>query len=78
MVDAHAHGTYSIVDGSIIVSLLTGCLLTKACIHVVNMTFRGPARDTVLTNRQTEKLNFDSNYITIEVVTQKLFPVYLR
>jgi hypothetical protein len=30
-----------------------------------NMTFCGPARDTVLTNRQTEKLNFDTNYITI-------------
>jgi hypothetical protein len=29
------------------------------------MTFCGPARDTVLTNRQTEKLNFDTNYITI-------------
>jgi hypothetical protein len=31
--------------------------------HAVNMTFCGPARDTVLTNRQTEKLNFDTNYI---------------
>jgi hypothetical protein len=30
-----------------------------------NMTFCGPARDMVLTNRQTEKLNFDTNYITI-------------
>jgi hypothetical protein len=30
-----------------------------------NMTFWGPARDTVLTNRQTEKLNFDTNYVTI-------------
>jgi hypothetical protein len=29
------------------------------------MTFCGPAHDTVLTNRQTEKLNFDINYITI-------------
>ena len=29
------------------------------------MTFCGPARDTVLTNRQAEKLNFDTNYITI-------------
>jgi hypothetical protein len=28
------------------------------------MTFYGPARDTVLTSRQTEKLNFDTNYIT--------------
>jgi hypothetical protein len=33
-----------------------------------NMTFSGPARDTVLTNRQTEKLNFDTNYITIAVI----------
>jgi hypothetical protein len=28
------------------------------------MTVCGLARDTVLTNRQTEKLNFDTNYIT--------------
>jgi hypothetical protein len=35
--------------------------------HAVNMTFCGPARDTVLTNRQTEKLNFDTNYITLIV-----------
>ena len=39
-----------IVDRSITVSLLTGC---------------GPARDTVLTNRQTRKLNFDTCYIII-------------
>jgi hypothetical protein len=32
------------------------------------MTFCGPPRDTVLTNRQTEKLNFDTNYITINLV----------
>jgi hypothetical protein len=32
------------------------------------MMFCGPARDTVLTNRQTEKLNFDTNYITITIV----------
>ena len=36
------------------------------CTHFIidrpNMTFYGPARDTVLTNRQTEKLNFDNNY----------------
>jgi hypothetical protein len=31
----------------------------------VNMTFCGPARDTVLTNRQTGKLNFDTCYIII-------------
>jgi hypothetical protein len=29
--------------------------------YAVNMTFCGTARDTVLTNRQTEKLNFDTN-----------------
>jgi hypothetical protein len=33
-----------------------------------NMTFCGLARDTVLTNRQTEKLNFDTNYITILLI----------
>jgi hypothetical protein len=33
--------------------------------RLLNMTFCGPAHDTVLTNRQTEKLNFDINYITI-------------
>ena len=31
------------------------------------MTFCGPARDTILTNQQTEKLNFDTNYITITI-----------
>jgi hypothetical protein len=36
--------------------------------HAVNMTFCGPARDTVLTDRQTEKLNFDTNYITIYII----------
>ena len=51
MVDTHSHCTHFIIDGSINVS-------------VVNMTFCGPARDTVLINRQTEKLNFDTNYIT--------------
>jgi hypothetical protein len=33
-----------------------------------SVTFCGPARDTVLTNRQTEKLNFDTNYITMWIV----------
>ena len=51
MVDMHSHFTHFIIDGSINVS-------------VVNMTFCGPARDMVLINRQTEKLNFDTNYIT--------------
>ena len=30
----------------------------------VNTAFCGPARDTLLSNRNTEKLNFDTNYIT--------------
>jgi hypothetical protein len=51
MVDMHSHCTHFIIGGSINVS-------------VVNMMFCGPARDTVLINRQTEKLNFDTNYIT--------------
>jgi hypothetical protein len=51
MVDMHSHCTHFNIDGSINVS-------------VVNMTFCGPARQTVLINRQTENLNFDTNYIT--------------
>jgi hypothetical protein len=35
-------------------------------------TWHGPARDTVLTNRQTEKLNFDTNYITNTYVKHHL------
>jgi hypothetical protein len=46
--------------------LLTGqynkCFIAD---RLPNMTFCGPARDTVLTNRQTEKLNFDTNYIYV-------------
>ena len=34
------------------------------------MTFCGPARDTVLTNRQTEKLNFDTSYITMRSIIE--------
>jgi hypothetical protein len=35
------------------------------------MTFCGPARDTVLTNQQVEKLNSaDTNYITIVIVSR--------
>jgi hypothetical protein len=34
------------------------------CEPVAEHDVCGPARDTVLTNRQTEKLNFDANYIT--------------
>ena len=34
------------------------------------MTLCGLARDTVLSNRQTRKLNFDTNYIIIQFVTQ--------
>ena len=32
------------------------------------MAFCGPARDTVLTNRQTEKSKFNTSYITILLV----------
>ena len=39
------------------------------------MTFCGPARDTVLTNRQTEKLNFDTNYITMITYVMGFFRV---
>ena len=31
----------------------------------LNMTFCGPARDTLLSNQETEKLNFDTYYIAI-------------
>ncbi len=31
------------------------------------MTLCGPARDTVLSNQQTGKLNFDPNYIIINM-----------
>ena len=56
MVDTHAYCTHFIIDRSINVSFWTG---------LPSMTFCGPARDTVLTNRQTEKLNFDtSSYIS--------------
>ena len=34
----------------------------------LNMTFCGPARDTLLSNQDTEKLNFDTNYIPIIVI----------
>ena len=30
----------------------------------LNITFFGPARDTLLSSQDTEKLNFDSNVIT--------------
>ena len=39
--------------------LLTKCFIAD---RLPNMTFYGLTRDTVLTNRQTEKLNFDTNY----------------
>jgi hypothetical protein len=45
--------------------LLTGFIADR----LPNMTFCGPARDTVLTNRPTEKLNFDTNYITIHFIS---------
>ena len=44
----------------------------------MNTTFCGPARDTVLTNRQAEKLNFDTNNITITTITnirQRILPI---
>ena len=63
MVDTRAYFTHFIIDRSINVSLRTGFLLGKA--RSEHATFCGPARDTVLTNRQTEKLNFDTNYITM-------------
>ena len=55
MVDTHAYCTYFIIDRFI-------------ADRLPNMTFCGPARDTVLTNRQTEKLNFDTNYITTKFI----------
>jgi hypothetical protein len=47
-------------------SILYWQILIKKCFiadRLPNMTC-GLARDTVLTNRQKEKLNFDTNYIT--------------
>jgi hypothetical protein len=44
------------------------------------MTFCGPARDTVLTNRQTEKMNFDTNYMTMifdKAIFYYLFNLFL-
>ena len=50
--------------------ILTGnkCFIAD---RLPNMTFCGPARETVLTNRQTEKLNFDTNYITMIIIFQR-------
>jgi hypothetical protein len=65
MVDTHAYCTHFIIfNRSINVSLRTCCLLAKVRSE---HDFCGPACDTVLTNRQTEKLNFDTNYITLKV-----------
>ncbi len=36
-----------------------------------NITLCGPARDTVLSNQQTGKLNFDTNYTTIKFMLVK-------
>jgi hypothetical protein len=57
----------TIIIGIIITYLLRPRETEKCFIadRLPNMTFCGPARDTVLTNRQTEKLKFDTNYITI-------------
>ena len=62
MAEAHEHCTHSIDDRSI-----NDSLFSRSPKHAVNMTSCGPARDTVLTNRQTEKLNFGTNYLTIFV-----------
>ena len=72
-VDTNAHCIHFIVDRSINVSLLTGNLAPMLTAwHSVNMTFCGPARDTVLTNRQTEKLKFHTNYTTNRLIVHKL------
>ena len=56
--------THSIVDSSI--NILFWIAWFPRCQgNAVNMTFCGPARDTLLFNRKTEKLNIDTNYITI-------------
>ena len=34
----------------------------------LNMTFCGLARDTLLSNQETEKLSFDTNYVTKSIV----------
>jgi hypothetical protein len=46
--------------------------------HEVNMTFCGPARDMVLINRQTEKLNLDTFYINNQSESSKLTNTILR
>ena len=40
------------------------------------MTFCEQARDTVLTNQQIEKLNFDTNYITIRITLRYKLWIY--
>ena len=40
-------------------------LLIKNVIFIFQKMFCGPARDALLSNQETEKLNFDTSYITI-------------
>ena len=68
-VDAYARYTHFVIDRSIIFPFWTGCPSPK---HAVNTTFCGPARDTLLTNWQTEKLNFDTCYITIIIIRRPI------
>ena len=62
IVNTHAYCTHFIIDRSINVSMWTDCLLGKACSEH-DLLWTGAC--TVLTNQQTEKFNFDTNYITI-------------
>ena len=55
----HTLFTHFIVDRSKNVLFLTGRQGNG-----LNMTFCGPASDTLLSNQDTEKLNFDTKYIT--------------
>ena len=70
MVDTHAYCTHFIIDRPINVSLWNA--FASFAKHAVNMTFCGPAHGTVLTNWQTEKLNFDTNNITIYATGENL------
>ena len=53
-------------------SWLTRMRIAPILLLTPNRTFCGPARDTVLTNRQTEKLKFDTNYITSILIAKIL------
>ena len=60
-VDAHAQFTHSVVDLSINVLNRLACCQGNR----VKTAFCGPARDTLLSNHNTEKLNFDCLTLTI-------------